>query len=94
MSSSIDLDDKKPIEGRTSTSTEEQAISRTPSSRHAPHKDLEKQEPEIHDDAEPHLKTLSTVTSQSAIPPPPDGGLHAWLKVLGGFLIYINIWYV
>ncbi|KAF2270995.1 MFS general substrate transporter [Lojkania enalia] len=27
-----------------------------------------------------------------ALPPPPDGGLHAWLKVLGGFLIYINIW--
>jgi hypothetical protein len=23
---------------------------------------------------------------------PPDGGLHAWLKVLGGFLIYSNIW--
>jgi hypothetical protein len=22
----------------------------------------------------------------------PDGGLHAWLKVLGGFLIYSNIW--
>ncbi|KAF2000247.1 MFS general substrate transporter [Amniculicola lignicola CBS 123094] len=26
------------------------------------------------------------------LPDPPDGGLHAWLKVLGGFLIYINIW--
>jgi hypothetical protein len=25
---------------------------------------------------------------------PPDGGLHAWLKVLGGFLIYSNIWWV
>ena len=24
---------------------------------------------------------------------PPDGGLHAWLKVVGGFLIYSNIWY-
>lgn len=28
----------------------------------------------------------------SQLPPPPDGGLHAWLKVVGGFLIYINIW--
>ncbi|KAF2476390.1 MFS general substrate transporter [Lindgomyces ingoldianus] len=26
------------------------------------------------------------------LPTPPDGGLHAWLKVVGGFLIYINIW--
>lgn len=24
---------------------------------------------------------------------PPDGGLNAWLKVLGCFLIYSNIWY-
>jgi hypothetical protein len=31
--------------------------------------------------------------TQSALPPPPDGGLHAWLKVFGGFFIYINIWY-
>ena len=27
------------------------------------------------------------------LPAAPDGGLHAWLKVLGGFLIYINIWW-
>jgi hypothetical protein len=25
---------------------------------------------------------------------PPDGGLNAWLKVLGCFLLYSNIWYV
>lgn len=25
---------------------------------------------------------------------PPDGGLNAWLKVLGCFLIYSNIWYM
>jgi hypothetical protein len=31
---------------------------------------------------------------ESRLPPPPDGGLHAWLKVFGGFLIYINIWSV
>lgn len=24
---------------------------------------------------------------------PPDGGLNAWLKVFGCFLIYSNIWY-
>ncbi|KAF2192610.1 MFS general substrate transporter [Zopfia rhizophila CBS 207.26] len=30
--------------------------------------------------------------TESQLPPPPDGGLHAWLKVFGGFLIYINIW--
>ncbi|KAF2709572.1 MFS general substrate transporter [Pleomassaria siparia CBS 279.74] len=29
---------------------------------------------------------------EPALPPPPDGGLHAWLKVFGGFLVYINIW--
>jgi hypothetical protein len=27
----------------------------------------------------------------SQLLPPPDGGLHAWLKVFGGFLVYINI---
>jgi hypothetical protein len=32
--------------------------------------------------------------AESQLPPPPDGGLHAWLKVFGGFLIYINIWLV
>jgi len=26
------------------------------------------------------------------LPAAPDGGIHAWLKVLGGFLVYINIW--
>jgi MFS family permease len=36
---------------------------------------------------------LSTVSSAPSLPhEPPDGGLHAWLKVLGGFLIYSNIW--
>ena len=29
---------------------------------------------------------------ETPLPPPPDGGLHAWLKVFGGFLVYINIW--
>jgi magnesium-transporting ATPase (P-type) len=26
------------------------------------------------------------------LPRPPDGGFHAWLKVFGGFIVYINIW--
>jgi hypothetical protein len=36
------------------------------------------------------IETRSLAGSQ--LPPPPDGGLHAWLKVVGGFLVYINIW--
>lgn len=37
-----------------------------------------------------HVESRSLAGSQ--LPPPPDGGLHAWLKVFGGFLVYINIW--
>jgi hypothetical protein len=44
------------------------------------------------DQVEKQLDARSTVTTESVLPPPPDGGLHAWLKVFGGFLIYINIW--
>lgn len=43
-------------------------------------------------DKEAQLDARSTRTTESTIPPPPDGGLHAWLKVFGGFMIYINIW--
>lgn len=32
--------------------------------------------------------------TQSPFPKAPDGGFHAWLKVFGGFMIYINIWSV
>lgn len=46
--------------------------------------------PNINDDV--YLDARST--AESELPPPPDGGLHAWLKVFGGFLIYINIWSV
>ncbi|KAJ4409605.1 hypothetical protein N0V91_002526 [Didymella pomorum] len=42
--------------------------------------------------AEKPFDARSTKTTESVIPPPPDGGLHAWLKVFGGFMIYINIW--
>ena len=45
-------------------------------------------------DKEAQIDAQSALTSDSGIPLPPDGGLHAWLKVFGGFLCYINIWYV
>lgn len=45
-------------------------------------------------DQEAQADVRSTFTAESGIPQAPDGGLHAWLKVFGGFLIYINIWYV
>ncbi|KAI4703179.1 hypothetical protein J4E81_002056 [Alternaria sp. BMP 2799] len=47
---------------------------------------------EVVGDKEAQIDARSTLTAESAIPPPPDGGLHAWLKVFGGFMIYINIW--
>jgi hypothetical protein len=57
------------------------------------HGETEKQGPGIHEDAEPDRNPLSrAVTTDSVLPPPPDGGLHAWLKVFGGFFIYVNIW--
>ncbi|KAF1951709.1 MFS general substrate transporter [Byssothecium circinans] len=46
------------------------------------------QEPEPHDASRQDTRSVA----ESQLPSPPDGGLHAWLKVLGGFLIYINIW--
>ncbi|KAF1913715.1 major facilitator superfamily domain-containing protein [Ampelomyces quisqualis] len=92
MLSSLSLDEKKHGEGG-STSTEEHIVSRPMSAQAYPQDDEEKHGQEIHADAEPHLNPLSTaVTSDSLMPPPPDGGLHAWLKVFGGFFIYVNIW--
>ena len=38
---------------------------------------------------------IQSSSKKGAIDPfgePPDGGLNAWLKVLGCFLIYSNIW--
>lgn len=43
--------------------------------------------------AEKPFDARSTKTTESVIPPPPDGGLHAWLKVSGGFMIYVRIIY-
>jgi hypothetical protein len=53
---------------------------------------LEFKEKEQQTQLESQQDTRSVAESQLA--KPPDGGLHAWLKVLGGFLIYINIWSV
>jgi hypothetical protein len=41
-------------------------------------------------------KVKSSTSRKGEIDPfgePPDGGLNAWLKVLGCFLLYSNIWY-
>jgi hypothetical protein len=40
-------------------------------------------------------KVKSSASRKADIDPfgePPDGGLNAWLKVLGCFLLYSNIW--
>jgi MFS family permease len=85
----MDLDDKR----RKSTSTEEHAVSTSSSSHEQRKADLEQQEHGQHQDGEKDTNALSrAVTTESVIPPPPDGGLHAWLKVFGGFFIYVNIW--
>jgi hypothetical protein len=44
------------------------------------------------DPAEDHVTDNDEIDDNSAPHVPPDGGLHAWLKVVGGFLIYSNIW--
>lgn len=44
---------------------------------------------------EADLEKVQSSSKRSDIDPfaePPDGGLNAWLKVLGCFLIYSNIW--
>ncbi|ORX98314.1 major facilitator superfamily domain-containing protein [Clohesyomyces aquaticus] len=48
--------------------------------------------PSTQDSEENAARTQIEPTPEVQLPPPPDGGLHAWLKVLGGFLVYINIW--
>lgn len=41
------------------------------------------------------VEKVQSASRKSVIDPsmePPDGGLHAWLKVFGCFLLYSNIW--
>jgi hypothetical protein len=48
------------------------------------------------DDQIEQLTKIQSSSRRSDIDPlaePPDGGLNAWLKVFGSFLIYSNIWY-
>ncbi|KAF1834461.1 MFS general substrate transporter [Decorospora gaudefroyi] len=91
MPTGQDLDDRHVIEDKP---IEQENYSRPSSSGND---DIHQQEdPEMNNgaaqDKEAQTDARSTLTTESAIPPPPDGGLHAWLKVFGGFMIYINIW--
>lgn len=36
--------------------------------------------------------TNETAATPASLPRAPDGGLQAWLQVLGGFFIYFNTW--
>lgn len=38
--------------------------------------------------------THETHATLADVPKAPDGGLQAWLQVLGGFFIYFNTWYL
>ena len=86
MPSSVDSRDRQPFK---SDLVESQGHSRPSSSKveESQHHDEEKGvEPTGF--PEKAFDTRSTKTTESVIPPPPDGGLHAWLKVFGGFMIY------
>ncbi|KIW08583.1 hypothetical protein, variant [Verruconis gallopava] len=47
---------------------------------------------EIKTESQPLSRTQSRRSEIDPFGEPPDGGLNAWLKVLGCFLIYSNIW--
>lgn len=85
-----DVDEKAPELAAESTSSKADQTSR---------EEEEAIDPVDHVDVNDEEKgaTLSrTQSKKSEIDPfgePPDGGLNAWLKVLGCFLIYSNIWY-
>lgn len=85
MPSSLDFEEKKAFDA----SPTESAQQNRPLTQET--QDVETQGDEHHDVAD--IATVAS-TIESQFSPPPDGGLHAWLKVFGGFLIYINIWFV
>lgn len=85
MASSIHSKDKQVF---TSDLVESQETSRPSSAEEAEETRHRDQETGI-EHAEKTFDARSTKTTESVIPPPPDGGLHAWLKVFGGFLIYV-----
>ncbi|KAH7402456.1 major facilitator superfamily domain-containing protein [Pyrenochaeta sp. MPI-SDFR-AT-0127] len=90
MPSSSHLDDKRGLENE---SVEHEEGSRPSTAEQDIRNELRIRDGAgVGPDKEAQLDARSTITTESAIPPPPDGGLHAWLKVFGGFMIYINIW--
>ena len=91
MPSTLDFENKKATED---TSIEQEEDSRPSSADDVIQHESRPQSDEGARDKEAQLDARSTITTESALPPPPDGGLHAWLKVFGGFMIYINIWFV
>jgi len=63
----------------------------------APEEQREYGELEYSEKTNVSIRDNQCVPNKSAIDPfgtPPDGGLNAWLKVLGCFLLYSNIWYI
>lgn len=90
MSSSVHLKGKQAFESDLVQSQETSRPSSAEEAEHSSHHDEEKGIESTHC-AEKAFDTRSTKTTESVIPPPPDGGLHAWLKVFGGFMIYVCI---
>ncbi|KAJ4326395.1 hypothetical protein N0V94_000070 [Neodidymelliopsis sp. IMI 364377] len=91
MSSPLDLKEKQPLSSELAESQQTSRPSSAEVLEASPYCDEEKGTEAIQH-AEKPFDARSTRTTESVIPPPPDGGLHAWLKVFGGFMIYINIW--
>jgi hypothetical protein len=93
MPSSVHLKDKQlskselaESEGTSRPSSAEEAAEGEDSAHHDEEKGIE-----VAQSAEKPFDARSTKTTESVIPPPPDGGLHAWLKVFGGFMIYVRV---
>lgn len=80
MQTSLDFEDKKAFEGTSSVQQD--------GSSSTQEQDKESRDGLAEVEAGPEVQSIAG----QQLPPPPDGGLHAWLKVFGGFLIYINIW--
>lgn len=88
MSSQLDSYEKQPTEKHH---VDTQDGSSSSLNGHTQGEEQSKQEAQA-GNVEAQIDAVSIITAGSHIPPPPDGGLHAWLKVFGGFMIYINIW--
>lgn len=82
MRTSLDFEEKKAFEGIPSPPQDHASSTQE--------HDKDVRDLVAHDEESPETRSIA----ESQLPPPPDGGLQAWLKVLGSFLIYINIWYV